>query len=408
MKLLVLSPVFPDGPADGDRVRLYHWLRQLGRRHQVTLACLADPARAADFGPSRLGPALAAVHRVPWPRGRRFAAAAWGWLKGRSLNLASAESAAMARLVDRLIAAEPGGFDAVLAYRLKMAPYALRFKGPRFLDYCDCMTRYTERRAAILALQGHGLRAAFYRREAAKLAAEEAGMALEMDGGYFNARQDAETVRAMAPEAARRLHVAANGVELDGKSRGGSRGASGEPRGIVFVGHLAYPPNIDAVQWFITEVLPKVQAAEPQATFTVVGGDAPASLRRLASRPGVSFTGFAAETLPHLRAAAVSVCPVRSGAGRQNKLLEAFAAGVPCVASSLAAEGAEAMDGRHLLVADAPADFAAQVLRLLGRPALGRRLAAGAAGLLRRHYDWKANAAALERPLAGAARRPLW
>lgn len=402
MKLLVLSPVFPDSPADGDRVRLYHWLRELGSRHQITLACLADPARPTDWGPSQLGIALKAVHRVPWPRGRRFAAAALAWLGGSSLNLGSARSAGMAALVEGLIEREPGGFDAVLAYRLKMAPYALRFKGPRFLDYCDCMTRYAERRAANLALQGRGLAAAFHRRQAQRLSAEEAWMAGQFDAGFFNARQDADAVRAMAPDHAARLHVAANGVALEGGTR------KPEPGAMVFVGHLAYPPNIDAVDWFVRQVLPIIRAAEPQARLTVVGGDAPSVLRRLARQPGVHFTGFAPDTLPYLQAAQVSVCPVRSGAGRQNKLLEAFAANVPCVATTLAAEGAEAVHGRQLLVADSPDAFAAQVLRLLRQTALGRRLAAGARQLLRRDYVWRANAAGMERVLLGATRRPLW
>lgn len=407
MKLLVLSPVFPDSPADGDRVRLFHWLRELGKRHQVTLACLADPGREADLGAGTLGGALKAVHRVSWPRRRRFAAAAWGWLQGRSLNVSSARSGAMQRLVDRLIADEPGGFDAVLAYRLKMAPYALRFKGPRFLDYCDSMTRYTERRVVGLALRGRILAAALYRREAQRLAGEEAWMAGQMDGAFFNARQDAEAVRAMAPQAAKRLHVAANGMEAQAPAA--RREAQGKGAcGLVFVGHLAYPPNSDAVEWFVREILPKVQADEPKATLTVVGGGASAALRRLAVRPGVRFAGFAPVTLPHLLDAQVSVCPVRSGAGRQNKLLEAFAAGIPCVATSLAADGAEAADGRHLLVADTPAAFAAQVLRLLRQKALGRRLAAQARRLLARHYVWRANAAGLERAMQSATRRHLW
>ena len=420
MKILVLSPVFPDSPADGDRVRLFHWLRELGRRHQVTLACFADPARVDDGGASQLGAALHAVHRVPWPRGRRFVAAALGRLGGSSLNVASARSGAMTRLVDHLIATEPGGFDAVLAYRLKMAPYALRFKGPRFLDYCDCMTRYTERRAVMLDLQGHGLRAAFYRREAVMLAAEEAKAAGQFDGGFFNARQDAETVRAMAPESAKRLHVAANGVTPApsrpaalrvGKGIAGTSGQAhqrGGAKGLVFVGHLAYPPNIDAVEWFVMRVLPLIRKVEPSVSLNVVGGDAPASLRRLASSRGVTFTGFVADTLPYLQSAAVSLCPVRSGAGRQNKLLEAFAAGTPCVATSLAGEGAEAVGGKHLLVADAPQAFADQVLRLLKEPVLGRRLAAQAKALLRRDYVWRANAAGLERVMLSATRRPLW
>jgi len=124
--------------------------------------------------------------------------------------------------------------------------------------------------------------------------------------------------------------------------------------------------------------------------------------------PGVELTGFAPDTRPHLWSAAVSVCPVRTGAGRQNKLLEAFAAGLPCVGTPLAAQGAEAVSGRHLLVADDPAAFAAAVARLLHSPPLGRSLAAAAASLMERRYRWEANAAVIERAMKRAVGRPLW
>jgi glycosyltransferase involved in cell wall biosynthesis len=409
VKLLVLSPVFPDSPCDGDRLRLFHWLRLLGRRHALTLLCLTDPRRSADAGPSALGKALDHVHRVPWPTGRRILSAALSLPGGPPVTVAAAAAPAMQRAMDSLVqaaaaAGEP--FDAVFAYRLKMAPLALRFRGPRFLDYCDSMTRYTERRAAALALEGRALRAAFQRRQARRLAAWEARCAREFDAGFFNARQDAEAVAGMEPKASGALHVAANGVD----ARAFRRPARAPKRGgaIVFVGQLAYPPNSDAVQWFAARVLPLLLAQDPDLVFEVVGGGAPKSLRALQGQKGLRFTGFVADTRPRLWSAAVSVCPVRTGAGRQNKLLEAFAAGTPCVATPLAAAGAEAVPGRHLLVASDPAAFAEAVLRLHRQPALGRRLARQAQGLLGSLYRWEANARAMERTMTRAARRPLW
>jgi polysaccharide biosynthesis protein PslH len=215
----------------------------------------------------------------------------------------------------------------------------------------------------------------------------------------------------MHPAAAASLHVAANGVDADAYSAP-RKGLAG-PRAkafceLLFVGHLAYPPNADAVAWFAASVLPLVRARVPQASFTVVGGDASPALRALGALPGVRFTGFAQDTLPHLWRAGVSVCPVRTGAGRQNKLLEAFAAGLPAVATSLAAQGAEARDQEHVLVADDASSFADAVIRLLERPALGRRLARNARALVGRNYVWPANAAVLEGAMLGARRRPLW
>jgi glycosyltransferase involved in cell wall biosynthesis len=391
MNLLVVAPVFPDSPADGDRLRLFHWLRHLGQKHRVHLVCFADPARRADWGVSTLGSALKSVYRITRTRIQTRQAAAWGLLSGLPVNVGSAASAAMAAQVDDLLP----GMDAVLAYRLKMAPYALRFKGPRYLDYTDSMTRYTERRVAQAALEGRGLAKRWLRRQARQLAAYETWVAGQFDGLFVNAATDAQALRAMAPRHAGRIHVAANGVRLDWRQP--------RPDGpkLLFVGHLAYPPNAEAVLWFAKRVLPLILIEEPRATFEIVGGDAPSAILALAGQPGIRLHGFRNDMRPYVESAAVSVCPVHSGAGRQNKLMEAFAAGLPAVATQLAADGAEALPGKHLLAADSPADFAAAVLMLLRDPALGRRLAKEAGRLVKSKYDWARNSAGLEAVLRG-------
>ena len=404
MRLLVLSPVLPDSPCDGDRLRLYHWLRELGRRHELTLACFSDPARAADRADRIEGLRLKGLHKVSQSQNERRLAAGRRLFSGLPVTVTSAASGAMARLSDELLGG--GSFDAVMAYRLKMAPYALRWRGPRYLDYCDSLTRYHERRAVTLTLEGRRLAAAWSRLQGQRLAAYEACCAGQFHGGFFNAVGDREAVAAMNPSAAARLQVAANGVDAAYFKR--PAGHPREPKTLVFVGHLAYAPNAEAVLWFAAQVLPGLRAQDPGITFKVLGGDAPPAVLALKGQAGVQLLGFTPDTRPHLWSAALSVCPVRSGAGRQNKVLEAFAAGLPVVSTALAAQGAEAVAGRHLAVADEPADFIAAVLGLLHRPAQGRRLAAAASGLLKARYRWSANAAVMSRAMARAAQRPLW
>lgn len=404
MRLLVLSPVLPDSPCDGDRLRLYQWLRAWGPRHAVTLACQVDPARPADRVERIDGLRLEALHKAPLSLTRRRLNAASRLASRLPAGVSAALDPGMRHLVDGLL--QTGRFDAVLAYRLKMAPYALRWRGPRFLDYCDALTRYAERRAVALALDGRSWAAAWSRHQARRLAAYEAWCASQFDGGFFNAQGDCQALRAMQPAAAASLQVAANGVDAGHFKR--PRGATRQPKTLLFVGHLAYPPNAEAVLWFATQVLPQLRRWDPAVRFKVLGGDAPPAVLALRGVAGVDLAGFVPDTRPHLWSAAASVCPVRSGAGRQNKLLEAFAAGLPCVATPLAAQGAEAADGRHLLVASAPEAFAAALRRLLGAPALGRRLAAAAEGLLQSRYRWDVNAAVVERAMTRAVKRPLW
>jgi glycosyltransferase involved in cell wall biosynthesis len=400
---LVLSPVFPDAPRDGDRVRLWHWLQELGKRHEIHLMAFGDEMETGRATGAPLHNTTLVSHG-PWAR--RIAAAA-RILSDLPVNVTSATSSAMARAVDEAIdAAKASGkpFDACLCYRLKMAPYAMRFNGPRVLDYTDSLTRYAERRASVLRLEGRGLAARWWKRQAEKTAAYETWVAGQFQAGFFNSQQDCEAVQAMAPAFAKRLHVAANGVSVPATSH---KRPGTPPPVISFIGHLAYAPNAEAVTWFATQILPFIQRVRPKAEFHVIGGDAPMELQRLMVLPGLRFLGPVKDVAPALQASAVSVCPVRTGAGRQNKLLEAFAAGVPAVATRFSAEGAEAEDGKQVLVADTPEAFAAAVLRLLAQPALGRRLSAAARRLVQQRYRWSANAVVLERGLREAQRRAL-
>ena len=103
---------------------------------------------------------------------------------------------------------------------------------------------------------------------------------------------------------------------------------------------------------------------------------------------GVEVTGFVETVYPELARARVFVCPIRYGSGTRLKLLEAFAAGLPVVSTSLGAEGIDYVDGEHLMIADSPGDQAGAILDLLGDDALARQLGRSGRGLAIERYDW--------------------
>lgn len=381
MKLLVLSPILPDKPSDGDKLRLHGFLRELSRRHEVTLACFVP-----DSGAEMPQGLVSRLHVVTMPPLRPWMNAGLRFFSGRPSNVNAYASSTMAKLVDALAPRH----DALFCYRLRMAPYALRFRGPRVIDYTDSLTRYFERRAA----QAQGLKRMLWKREAEKIAGYEQWTAEQFDAGLMNSRGDAQTLQAMAPKA--KLLVASNGVDFSHLKPGKARR---DPDQMIFVGNLAYPPNAEAVLWFANEILPLIRAKRPKARLVVVGTNAPSRVAALKNRPGLEFAGFAEDFRPLLWGSAVSVCPVRLAAGRQNKILDAFATGTPVVATSLTAAGVEAEAGKQLLAADEAPGFAAACLKLMQSPALGKRLAAKALGFVRARYDWSRSAGVIESAL---------
>lgn len=136
-----------------------------------------------------------------------------------------------------------------------------------------------------------------------------------------------------------------------------------ERRDIVFVGGFQHTPNIDAVKYFVVEIMPIIRSRLPGIRFHIVGSNQPPEILSLAAAD-VVVAGFVEDLNPCLDRMRISVAPLRYGAGIKGKIGSAMAVGLPVVATSIAAEGMSLTDGENILVADGAEDFAEAVIRL--------------------------------------------
>ncbi|MEM7482303.1 MAG: glycosyltransferase [Acidobacteriota bacterium] len=134
-------------------------------------------------------------------------------------------------------------------------------------------------------------------------------------------------------------------------------------QGFYFVGGFEHPPNVDAALWLIREVLPKIRLALPSAVCYLVGSKAPDSIHRLASDQ-VVVRGHVRDLEPYLSGCRLSVAPLRWGAGVKGKVTQSLAEGVPCVMTSVAAEGVGLKHRVDGMIADDPVDFANAVVEV--------------------------------------------
>jgi glycosyltransferase involved in cell wall biosynthesis len=159
---------------------------------------------------------------------------------------------------------------------------------------------------------------------------------------------------------------------------------------VCFVGGYTHDPNVDAVVYFVREIWPRVKPKlPPDAKFFIVGPDAPESVRRLASED-VVVTGHIPVLSDMLDDCRLSVAPLRYGAGIKGKLVMSLANGLPSVASNIAAEGMGLAHEKHVLVADDPQGFAAEVVRLYGDRGLWHRIQEAGYSFVEEHYSWNA------------------
>jgi len=194
---------------------------------------------------------------------------------------------------------------------------------------------------------------------------------------------DARELAALAPQTP--VSLVPNGVDVEQ-----ARPAVGivpHPAQMVFVGQMSWFPNRDGVQWFLSDVLPRIVAVRADAQFTLVGKTAgltvPASLRA-----HVRLAGFVEDLRPELHSAAIYVVPLRCGSGTRLKVLEAMAFGKAIVTTSIGSQGIDLERGREALFADDAESFAAAVLDLLADPARARQLGVAARAKALARYDW--------------------
>lgn len=167
------------------------------------------------------------------------------------------------------------------------------------------------------------------------------------------------------------------------------------PRSILFLGSFRHRPNLEALDWLIRRVMPRVLAQEPEARLYVAGSAPPAGHTIPDLGGAVEVVGFVPDVREALGRYAVFACPILSGSGVRVKLLEAFASGIPCVSTRIGAEGLAREDGQICLLADGPEDFADRILELFRRPDLGEDLARRARAYVEQRHDAACMAARL-------------
>jgi glycosyltransferase involved in cell wall biosynthesis len=184
-----------------------------------------------------------------------------------------------------------------------------------------------------------------------------------------------------------RTVVIPNSVSLPATA-GGSRTQSGRPS-LLFVGNLTYAPNVEAAEQLVAEILPRVRGLVGQEVVVDLVGafDPTGPVGALAAHDGVAVRGYVDDLEDCYARADLVVVPLSQGAGTRIKLLEALAAGVPVVTTTIGAAGLGAEHGRHLLIADGAQPLATAVARILLDEALAADLARDGRSLVEERFS---------------------
>jgi hypothetical protein len=172
---------------------------------------------------------------------------------------------------------------------------------------------------------------------------------------------------------------------------------------LLFVGGFQHTPNVDAMEFFLDDVLPRILTRLPEIVVHIVGSNLPVSLQQR-SGPNVRIHGHLPDIRPLYAQVRVALAPLRYGAGVKGKINQSMAHGVPVVATTIAGEGMYLVPNQDVLLADTAAEFADAVVRLHEDEVLWQTLARGGQENVTRHFSF----AAVERELVKAIGPELW
>jgi glycosyltransferase involved in cell wall biosynthesis len=152
---------------------------------------------------------------------------------------------------------------------------------------------------------------------------------------------------------------------------------------------MDYHPNVEAVTWFTRRIWPVVRQRFPDWRLTLVGTNPRPAVRELQNEPNVEVTGTVPDVRPYYQDAVASVVPLHTGGGTRLKILEAMAAGVPVVSTTLGAEGLTVTPGKNIDIVDDEAGWLPALEALSTQERLWRERTSEGLALVRECYDWR-------------------
>lgn len=378
-RLLILTPRYPYPVIGGDRLRIYFICKVLSAHFHLTLLslCESKAEMALDLPTDGI---FDRIDRVYLPKWRSRLNTLLALPTRTPLQNAYFRSTEFRRRV-QVLAPE---HDGVLAHLIRTGEAIRDLPVPKFLEMTDAISM-NYNRVGLGRRNARDLRSQVYRIESERLEAYERAVVDDFDHSFLVSAIDRDFLFGGDLERLARVSVVSNGVDLSGLPYSFSP-SSGD---LIFIGNMSSLQNFDAVQFMAKEILPLVRHERPEVRLRVIGrigGNERAQLERI---EGVDVTGQVESVADAAKGGAVGVCPIRLGAGIQNKVLEYMALGLPTVSTKIGLEGFSAKNGDELLVADEPPAFAAKVLSLLNDRNSARKIAEEARHFVESHHSWE-------------------
>ena len=387
MRLLVTTFRFPDELCTGDKTTIHHMLKYLALRHEITFLSFASSdltTKEMEF----VAPYCKRVELVRLPKWRSVANCVRGLVSTDPLQVWYFRSRELHQRIAQVI--EEERIEVAYGYHLRSAQYLEKIDAcPRILDLKPVQSLNLRRMKDHVS---NPIRKLVYKAEHRRVHRYEPRLARAMDRCLVISETDRREIDPL--EEHDNLRINPHG--LDTSFFAPDPASSQQPGTLIFTGNMNYDPNVDAARSFCEQVYPLIQQEFPSVKLRIAGKNPQPAVLALGNEPSITVTGFVDDIRSETRAAEIAIAPMRIAAGLQNKVLESMSVGLPVVMTSIANEGIGAIPERDALVADSPASFAKQVVRLLKNPEERSRISKAARAFIESAWSWESHFENLE------------
>lgn len=376
MRIFILLSRIPWPLEKGDKLRAFHQIRCLSARHEIIL-CALNTDRKADKQQAfkALQPYCRSINFIDlsiWGQAVNLMKA---WISGRPLQSGYFFNSSARRSINSLISEYKP--DLLYGQLLRVAEYLRPYKLPKALDYQDVFSMGMLRRLEVAPWY----QKPFLRTEYRRLGRYEASMFECFDLKTIISKPD----RDLIPHDQReQIIIVPNGVD-HGFFKPQEQAKTND---VVFTGNMAYPPNVNAAEFLIRDIMPLVWEKRPNTSVLLAGATPDPKLRAFASEK-VKVSGWLNDIREAYASSAVFIAPMRIGTGLQNKLLEAMSMQLPCITTPIANNALGGTEGEHLLIGATAADLAGHIINLLNDEQQADRIARKGFTFVHGHYNWE-------------------
>ncbi len=385
MKILCITSRVPWPLEKGDKLRMYHQLRNLGKKHEVILCAINDTKLHPD-AEKELKKFCSEIHIYSQSKITTLFNLAKGLFSGIPFQVAYFTNSSARKKIHSLITEKKP--DRIYCQLIRTAEYARDEKQiPRTLDYMDIFSKGVERRIEKVNFFYRWV----FRMEWKRLLRYEEKIFSEFNALTIISEQDRDLLPVKNPQ---RVVVIPNGVDTDFFSPMKAE----KDYELLFNGNMNYPPNIESAVYIAKKILPLIWKDKPNVRLLISGANPSAEVLALQSEK-ITVTGWVDDVRKSFARSRILVAPMQSSIGLQNKLLEAMAMKIPCVTTTLSNNAVKAIPDSQILVADTAEQFSVQIQLLLNHPEKSEQLGENGYRMVHERFNWENTCALLEKTI---------